>query len=85
MGAIQGCMTFWYMVIIDDYSKKVWTYNKSDTFERFKEWKMLVENQIDWKAKRLRTDNGLEYLSNEFNQLCKVKCIARHRTVRETP
>ena len=35
--------------------------------------------------KRLRTDNGLEYCLNEFNQFCIKKGIARHKTVRHTP
>lgn len=30
------------------------------------------------------TNNGLEYLSNEFNEFCKIEGIARHMTVRKT-
>ncbi|KAH9723371.1 retrovirus-related pol polyprotein from transposon TNT 1-94-like protein [Citrus sinensis] len=37
------------------------------------------------KVKRLRTDNGLEYCSKEFDEFCKEKGIARHKTVRHTP
>ncbi|RVW21953.1 Retrovirus-related Pol polyprotein from transposon TNT 1-94 [Vitis vinifera] len=37
------------------------------------------------KVKKLRTDNGLEFLSNDFNSLCQKEGIARHRTVRYTP
>ena len=32
--------------------------------------------------KCLRTDNGLEFCSNEFNTLCKKEGIVRHCTVR---
>lgn len=35
--------------------------------------------------KRLRTDNGLEFCSAEFNQFFKDAGIARHLKVRETP
>lgn len=36
-----------FLSILDNYYRKVWIYilkNKSYTFEKFKEWKMLVEN-----------------------------------------
>lgn len=37
------------------------------------------------KIKIFRTNNGLEYLSTNFNELCKKESIARHRTVKKTP
>ena len=51
------CVTF-----IDDYSKKTWIYflkAKSEVFERFREFKTLVENQIGKKIQVLRTNNGM--------------------------
>ncbi|CAM8961498.1 unnamed protein product [Rhodiola kirilowii] len=44
----------------------------------------FLENQIGKKIKRLRTDNGLEFCSSEFNEFCKTEGIARHHTVRDT-
>jgi len=76
------------MSIIDDYSRRVWVYilkNKSDAFEKFKEWHTLVENQIGTKLKVLRTDNGLEFVSEQFNEFCRKRGIKRHRTVAYTP
>ncbi|GJT63916.1 retrotransposon protein, putative, ty1-copia subclass [Tanacetum coccineum] len=35
--------------------------------------------------KKLRTDNGLEFCNQEFNNLCKESGIARHLTVAGTP
>ena len=35
--------------------------------EKFKMWKLLVENQTDKRVKTLRTDNGLEFCNEEFN------------------
>ena len=43
---------------------------KCDAFDKFKEWKLLVENQTGKRIQHLRTDNGLEYYSNEFTQFC---------------
>ncbi|KAG8500597.1 hypothetical protein CXB51_004498 [Gossypium anomalum] len=35
--------------------------------------------------KILRTDNGLEFSSDEFNRLCKLEGIVRHLTIGHTP
>ena len=59
----------YYVTFIDDYSRKTWIYflkAKSEVFERFLEFKTLVENQTGKKIQVLRTDNGGEYTSNEF-------------------
>ena len=37
-----------------------------EVFERFREFKTLVENQIGKKIWVLRTDNKDEYTSNDF-------------------
>ena len=55
--------------------------HKNEVLKRFKEWITLIENQTNKKIKRLRTDNGLEYCSKEFEDLCKSNGITRHRTV----
>jgi len=44
----------YYVTFIDDLSGKVWVYflkQKSEVFQKFKEWKTLVENQMEWKVK----------------------------------
>nr|CAN70013.1 hypothetical protein VITISV_017116 [Vitis vinifera] len=46
---------------------------------------ILVETQVGRKVKKLRTDNELEFLSNDFNSFCQKEGIATHRTVRYTP
>ena len=59
----------YYVTFINDYSRKTWIYflkAKSKVFERFREFKTLVENQTGKKIQVLRTDNGGEYTSNEF-------------------
>jgi hypothetical protein len=40
--------------------------NKSKAFENFKAFKDLVDNEIELKIKCLRSDNGGEFMSNEF-------------------
>jgi len=48
---------------------------KSEVFQKFKEWKTTVENQIGRKMKVLRSDNGGEYISKEFKDYLARKGI----------
>lgn len=78
----------YYMSIIDDYSRKAWVYilkEKSEAFTVFKNWCKEVELEKGCTLKCLRTDNGLEYLSREFDEFCKSKGMRRHRTVPANP
>lgn len=76
-----------YFLFIIDFLKSIIYFlkSKSDTFQKFKEWKTQVENQVGRQVKTLRTDNELEHLSNEFNIFCQKERIAKHKIVRETP
>jgi hypothetical protein len=59
----------YYVSFIDDFSRNTWIYflkKKSEVFDRFKEFKALVENQTEKIIKVLRTDNGRELCRNEF-------------------
>jgi hypothetical protein len=68
--------SMYYVSFIDDFSRKTWIYflrKKYEVFDRFKEFKALVENQTEKRIKVLRTDNGGEFCGNEFEEFCK-KC-----------
>ncbi|KAJ1530276.1 hypothetical protein ONE63_005198 [Megalurothrips usitatus] len=57
------------LVFVDDHSRKIFAYvlkHKSETFETFKKFKAMVETQAGRKLKVFRTDNGTEFLSNNF-------------------
>ena len=43
-------------------------HHKIETFEKFKEFKVEVENQKGKSIKSLRSDRGGEYLLGEFRQ-----------------
>ena len=43
---------------------------KSEVFDVFKQFKALVENQCNLNIKALRSDNGGEYTSYPFLQVC---------------
>lgn len=58
---------------------------KDEAFQRFTEWKKMVEVQTERRVKKLRTDNGLEFCNIRFDQFCKDEGIVRHRTCTYTP
>ena len=80
----------YYVTFIDDHSRKTWIYflksKKSKEFlQRFQEFKALVENQTGRKIRALRSDNGGEYTSKEFDGYCRQEGIRRQLTVPYTP
>ena len=48
---------------------------KSETFEKFKEYRALVEKQLGKVIKTLRSDRGGEYLYGEFEDFLKEEGI----------
>ena len=42
--------------------------NKHEVFSVFKIWKAMVEIETNLKLKCLRSDNGGEYISDEFKR-----------------
>ena len=78
----------YYITFIDDYSRKTWIYflkAKSEVFEKFKEFKALIENLSEKRIKTLRSDNGGEYTSKEFEAFCKDARIKRELTTPYNP
>jgi hypothetical protein len=82
-GKFVYCVSF-----IDEFSRNTWIYflrNKSEVFDRFKEFKSLVENQTEKIIKVLRTENGGEFYETEFEEFCKKCDIARNNNTPYTP
>ena len=78
----------YFVTFIDDKSRYCWISiikRKSEVFTKFKEFKVLVENQYNCKIKRMRSDNGGEYCSNEFENYLTSHGIIHERTVPKNP
>lgn len=58
---------------------------KGKAFEKFKNFKAIVEKESKATIKTLRTDRGGELTSNEFNSYCEEHGIQRHLTAPYTP
>jgi len=70
----------YYVSFIDEFARNTWIYflkKKYEVFDRFNEFKALVENQIEKKIKVPRTDNGGDFCSKEFEEFRKKCGIAR--------
>jgi transposase InsO family protein len=78
----------YFITFTDDYSRYGYVYlmrHKSESFERFKEFKAEVENQLNKSIKALRSDRGGEYLSLEFIAYLKECGIVSQLTPLGTP
>jgi transposase InsO family protein len=78
----------YYVSFIDDYSHKTWLYLlkfKDEVFNKFKEFKDLIENLSERKIKILMSDNGGEYTSKEFVNSCKNVGIKRELSTPYNP
>jgi hypothetical protein len=78
----------YFVTFIDDFSRKVWIYMlkiKANVFTVFKQFRDLVEKSIGRSIKYLRTHNGGEFMSMEFENYCKEFGIDRHKTIAYTP
>ena len=54
-------------------------------FGKFKEFKALIENELEKRIKALRSDNGGEYTSKEFEAFYKEVGIKREITTPYNP
>lgn len=64
---IGGARTF--VTVVNDFLKKVWMYmlnSERECYENFNEFKALCKDSIGEKIKALWSDNGGEFISEEF-------------------
>uniref|UniRef100_W8B6G9 Retrovirus-related Pol polyprotein from transposon TNT 1-94 n=1 Tax=Ceratitis capitata TaxID=7213 RepID=W8B6G9_CERCA len=78
----------YFVTFIDDCTRWCEIYllrQKSDVFEAFKLYQSFMERQTGLKIKCLQSDNGREYLNNDFDKYLSESGIARRLSVPRTP
>ena len=78
----------YFLLFTDDYTRMSWVYFltlKSEALDMFKKFKAFVEKQSGCFIKKLRTDNGGEFCSNDFDAFCEELGIYKQLTAPYTP
>ena len=66
------------LTFIDDFSRYTWVFflkKKSEVCGKFSELKALIKNSSGLKIKILISDNGGDYVNNEFLYICSQSGI----------
>eukprot|EP00253_Pinus_taeda_P001647 PITA_01647 len=78
----------YFLTFIDDFSRRTWVYFlklKSEVFNIFLAFKAFVEKQSGHQILKLRSDNGGEYVNNNFINFCTKHGIQMQHIVPYTP
>ena len=78
----------YFVSFTDDFTRYSAVYfitHKSEVLEKFKEFEAEVTMETDLKIKAIRTDNGGEYVSDNFKRFLKQKGIRHEPTIPYTP
>ncbi|GJU75404.1 putative ribonuclease H-like domain-containing protein [Tanacetum coccineum] len=76
------------LVVTDDFSRFSWVFflaTKDETSGILKTFITEIENQLDYKVKVIRNDNGTEFKNSAMNQFCERKGIKREFSIARTP
>lgn len=78
----------YFMTLIDDKTRKTFVYflrYKSEVFNVFQNFKTMVEKQTGCKIKKLRSDNGKEYVNKRMEEYLQNKGIIHQLSAPYTP
>lgn len=78
----------YFVLFVDDCSRFTWCYtiaSKNQVFEVFEQFDKMITNQTGKTIKRLRTDNGGEYVSTQFANYLKQRGILHEKTIPHNP
>ncbi|KAA0036683.1 Retrovirus-related Pol polyprotein from transposon TNT 1-94 [Cucumis melo var. makuwa] len=80
--------SLYYIAFIDDFTRMCWIVFlkfKSEVAHVFWKFKARVENESGCKIQMVRSDNGKEYVSTEFDKFCEDSGIKHQLTAPYTP
>ncbi|XP_020090489.1 uncharacterized protein LOC109711719 isoform X2 [Ananas comosus] len=78
----------YYVIFIDDYSRFSWLYLlkfKHEVFDKFFEFKKMVENIFHSSIKIFQSDNGTEFVNDKFSSFCSQNGIIHRFSCPYTP
>lgn len=78
----------YFLTLVDDFSRATWTYlmtYKSQTCSILEGFLSLVHNQFNIFVKKIRSDNGTEFLSHSCQSLFSSLEILHDRSCPHTP
>ena len=78
----------YFISFIDDCTRFCYVYllkSKDEVLNYFKTYKAQVENLLERKIKRLRSDCGVKYFSSDFSEFCIEHGIIHERTLPYSP
>ena len=78
----------YFTTLIDDATRFCYVYllrTKDEVLDYFKIYKAEVENQLEKKIKRLRSNRGGEYFPKIFDEFCEEDGIIHERTPPYSP
>lgn len=86
VGSLGG--SYYFVLFIDDFSRMTTVKimkSKDEVFTHFKVFKAQVEKQTGLFIKTFRSDQGGEFMSNEFSEFLRTNGIARQTSTARTP
>ncbi|GJW52763.1 putative RNA-directed DNA polymerase [Tanacetum coccineum] len=78
----------YFLTIVDDYSRAVWTYllkTKDEVFDCIVNFIKLIHNQFNVKIKTFRSDNGTEFVNKKMFSLLADLGIIHQTSCPHTP
>ena len=78
----------YFITFIDDYFIFTFVYlirAKDDAFQKFKQYKSVVENKKDRRIKILHSNRGREYFPNEFESYYEEQGLIHQKSAPYTP
>lgn len=78
----------YFVLFIDHYSHFTVGYtltHKNEVFEKFKTYLAMIKTKFSCNIKHLRCDNGGEYISKNFKELCQKEGIEVQYTIPYNP
>jgi transposase InsO family protein len=78
----------WFVTFIDDCTRMTWLYllkHKNEVFDVFKSFHIMVQTQFSTKIQTLRSNNGGEYVNQQFQTYFQTYGLLHETSCSQTP